>query len=73
MRLHMLQIARWKSVSCNILKLVASHSRYIRLVRAAKSRGRLDQRVEYGLEVECRAADNLQNVGGGRLLLPRVC
>src|SRR5262249_22292293 len=30
---------------------------------------RLDQRVEHGLQIEGRAADNLEHVGGGSLLL----
>src|SRR5262249_40828506 len=33
---------------------------------------RLDQRVEHGLQVEGRAADDLQHVGGGGLLLQRL-
>src|SRR5262249_55318655 len=35
-------------------------------------RRRLDQRVEHGLQVESRAADHLQHVGGGGLLLKRL-
>src|SRR5262245_45969936 len=37
-----------------------------------KSGGRFDQRVKYGLQVECRAADDLENVRGRRLLLQRL-
>jgi len=44
--------------------------RYYR-VRVTKSGGRFDQRVEHGLEVEGRAADDLEHVGGGGLLLQR--
>jgi hypothetical protein len=35
----------------------------------AENCGGLDQRVEHRLKIEFRAADNLENVGGGRLLL----
>src|SRR5262245_40347006 len=39
------------------------------LIRLAKSYSRLCQRVEYGLQIEGRAADDLEHVGGRRLLL----
>ena len=38
-------------------------------VRLAQPRCRLDQRVEHGLQIEGRAADDLEHVGGGGLLL----
>ena len=41
-------------------------------VGLAKPRCRFDKRVENGLQVERRAADNLKHVGGGRLLLKRL-
>ena len=34
-------------------------------------RGRLDQRVEDRLQIEGRAADHLEHIGGGGLLLKR--
>src|SRR5215471_16089094 len=37
----------------------------------AKSNGRLDQRIEHRLQVEGRAADDLEHIGGGGLLLQR--
>ena len=40
-------------------------------VRLAQSRRRFDQRVEHRLQVESRAADDLEHVGGGGLLLQR--
>ncbi len=43
-----------------------------RLVRPAKSSGELDQRIEHRLEIERRAADHLEHLGGGGLLLQRV-
>ena len=40
---------------------------------ASHSRGRrLDKRFEHGLQVERRAADDLEHVGGGGLLLQRL-
>src|SRR5215470_2096774 len=38
-------------------------------IRLAKPGRRLDQRVKYRLQVEGRAADHLENIGGRRLLL----
>jgi hypothetical protein len=40
-------------------------------IRFAQSRGRLDKRIEHRLQIECRAADNLEHVGRGGLLLQR--
>jgi hypothetical protein len=40
-------------------------------IRFAKSRGRLHQRVEHGPQIEGRAADDLEHVGGRGLLLQR--
>src|SRR5262249_51172612 len=41
-------------------------------VRLADPNGRLDQRVEHLLQVECRAADQLEHVGSRRLLVQRL-
>ena len=41
------------------------------LVRIAKAGGRFDQRLQHRPEVEGRAADDLEHVGGGGLLLQR--
>src|SRR6516162_8447215 len=38
----------------------------------AKSNGRLDQRVEHAVQIEGRAADDFEHVGGGGLLLQRL-
>src|SRR6266403_2122257 len=46
-------------------------ARYGRHVRLAQSRRGFDQRVEHRLQIECRAADDLEHVSGGRLLLQR--
>src|ERR1700730_16498194 len=37
--------------------------------RAAETGCGLDKRVEHGPQVECRAADDLEHIGGGCLLL----
>ena len=44
----------------------------VRLVGLAKPRRRLDQRIEHRLQIEGRAADDLEHVGGGGLLLQRL-
>ena len=42
-------------------------------ISASHSRAaRFDQRVEHRLQVEGRAADDLEHVGGGGLLLQRI-
>ena len=40
-------------------------------VRLAQPRRRFDQRIEHRLQIEGRAADDLEHVGGGGLLLQR--
>src|SRR5262249_50300238 len=40
-----------------------------RIVGFAQASRRLDQRIENRLQIECRAADDLEYVGGGGLLL----
>ena len=42
-----------------------------RIIGFAQPRRRLDQRVEHRLQIEGRAADDLEHVGGGGLLLQR--
>ena len=49
--------------------LVISSAVHQRLVGAAEAHHRLHQRVEHRLEVDRRAADDLEHVGGGGLLL----
>ncbi len=43
-----------------------------RAVRLAQPRRRFHQRAEHCRQIECRAADDLEHVGGGGLLLQRV-
>src|SRR2546430_4539419 len=40
-------------------------------VGLAQLRGRFRKRVQHGLQIECRAADDLENVCGGGLLLQK--
>ena len=53
----------------NILALLP---RIMACIGVAKPRRRFDQRVEHGLQIEGRAADHLEHVGGGGLLLQRL-
>ena len=41
------------------------------MIGIAKPSRRLDKRIEHGLQIEGRAADDLEHVGGGGLLLQR--
>ena len=49
-----------------------SQMEHIHLVGAAEARHRLYQRIENGLEVDQRAADDLKHFGGRSLLLKRL-
>src|SRR5262249_28975094 len=51
------------------MQIRADETRDGRHIRLAESSGRFDQRVENGLKIESRAADHLEHVGGGGLLL----
>ena len=42
------------------------------VVSVAQARRRLDEGVEHRLQIECRAADHLEHIGGGGLLLQRL-
>src|SRR5262245_5184450 len=42
-------------------------------MRIAQARCGLDQRIEYPLQIERRPADDLQDIGGGRLLFQGFC
>src|SRR5262245_44398537 len=51
------------------LKIRALRAKDTSHIRLAQSGGRFDQRIEHGLKIEGRAADDLEHVGGGGLLL----
>src|SRR5262249_22820606 len=50
----------------------ASRAKDARDVGFAQPRRRFDQRIEHGLQVKSRSADNLEHVGRGGLLLSRL-
>src|SRR5215468_4485478 len=43
------------------------------VIGIAQARRRLDQRIKHPLQIEGRPADDLQDVGGGRLLFQSLC
>src|SRR5262245_20202376 len=47
---------------------ITKHLKDRRVISIAQARCGLDQRIEYFLHVEGRPADDLQNIGRGRLL-----
>lgn len=51
--------------------LVATAAEHIHVVGAAEAHHRLGQRIEHRLQVESGAADGLEHIGGGSLLLER--
>src|SRR5262245_45419803 len=57
-----------RTVMGNEKKPVAIGTPNGRVVRVAQLRRRLHQRIEHSLQVERRAADDLEHVGGGSLL-----
>src|SRR5262249_55032290 len=59
------------AVRRDMLEEFPNWARKGRPVGLAQPCRRLDQRVEHGLQIEGRAADDLEHVGGGGLLLQR--
>src|SRR5262245_13381519 len=53
----------------NEAQTITKHLKDRGIIRIAQARGGLDQCIEYFLHVERRPADDLQNIGSGRLLL----
>ena len=64
-------IARLKTGEGRKLEAIAPDARNICLVRATQPSRQFGQCVEHGLQIEGRAADNLEHIGGGGLLLQR--
>ena len=60
------------SVTCRKTVARPLGSPDVRHVCIAQSGGRLDQRIEYNLQIKGRAADDLEHVGGGGPLLERL-
>src|SRR6266700_5801252 len=65
------RIFRFESVKGHIPELVVCQAKHVCLVSMAKSCSRFDQRVKDRLQLEGRAADNLEDLGSRRLLLQR--
>jgi len=54
-------------------KSIAKYLKDLGVIRVAQARCGLDQRIEHPLQIEGRPADDLQNIGGGRLLFKAFC
>jgi hypothetical protein len=67
----LLELARETVVRCKPVNLIIP-LKDESLIRLAQPSGRLDERVEHGLKVESRAADDLEHIGGCSLLLQRL-
>ena len=59
-------------MSCHCTVDVAGRQKNIGILGFAESGCRVDQRVENPLQIKRRAANDLEHVGGGGLLLQRV-
>src|ERR1043166_5752151 len=69
---HVLHEVRIKPMGSEVLyAVVVLKSPYIGLFCAAQSGGRVHESLEYFLKIEGRAADDLEDVGSGGLLLER--
>ena len=62
---------RREAITCRDAVALASDDKMSDVCRLAQPRCRLDQRIEHRLQIEGRAADDLEHVGGGGLLLQR--
>ena len=54
------------------MQSVALAQEQSRIIGLAKPRDRLGECIEYRLQIERRATDDLENIGGGGLLLQRL-
>src|SRR5437763_2958460 len=72
MIVHVADIFRRIAVACNKWISVASRAMEGCTVGLAQPRGRFHERIEHRLQIERRAADDLEHVGCRRLLLRRV-
>ena len=71
-RLHAFLVFGRKAVACGVMVEVVLRESDRRPFGVAQARRRFDQRVEHGLQIEGRAADDLEHVGGGGLLLQQI-
>ena len=73
MRLHDIRrYSRGNAVARRVVDRRRPSAANARHVGLAQPRRRLDQRIEHGLQIEGRAADDLEHVGGGGLLLQQI-
>src|SRR5262245_22055822 len=70
--LHECYQFRWDTEEAHCPRDVALRSVDGPHIRIAESHCRLDERIEHRFQVERRAADDLEHVGGGGLLLQRL-
>src|SRR5262249_50437116 len=71
-RKHVLQKVGLETVSRGVLHALVLEKPYVGPVRVAQPRRCFDDRIEYLLQIERRAADDLEHVSGGGLLLQRL-
>ena len=69
--LHELKIGSRKSVTRGVIECLVFLTRDGRHFCVAQPRGGFSQRLKYRLQIECRAANNLEHIGRGGLLLQR--
>src|SRR5262249_40821192 len=69
--LDVLHVFRGNAVPLRPIEHATDLTGDCRLIGFAQARGRLDERLQHRLEIERRATDDLEHVGGGGLLLKR--
>ena len=61
-------------IACHVVvEAILLGQPHVHAVGAAQPPGEFHQRIQHGLKIERRAADDLEYVGGGGLLLQRFC
>ena len=71
-RLYVVDVLRSEAVTGGAVVTAILRSQYLRHLGLAQARGRLDQRIEHGLQLDAGPADDLQHIGSRRLLFPRL-
>jgi hypothetical protein len=69
---HELGVFTREPMACFEVKSSTLRTTYGNHIRLAQPGGRLDQGIKHRLQIERRAADDLEHVGGGSLLLQRL-
>jgi hypothetical protein len=70
--LQVFPVVRLKARERDKLEAVVLETRYVCLIRVAKSCRRFDQRIEHGLQIKGRATNDFEHVSGSGLLLQRL-